>query len=214
MAAPPPFFLSRRFAPLFCCQFFAAFNDNFLKTALVFLILFHVGGGNAAALITLASAIFISPFFFMSGLAGELADRHDKARLAQWTKFSEMFVAALAALGYLQQSLPLLFVAVFGFGVLAALFGPVKYGLLPDQLRREELPAANALIEGATFIAILISPAQSPPTLFRPYRLRNAAENRQARRVLCPSSSARKRLWHSRSSFAEHGSAGLLLLFR
>ena len=37
---PPPLMLSRRFAPLFWCQFFAAFNDNFLKTALVFLILF------------------------------------------------------------------------------------------------------------------------------------------------------------------------------
>jgi len=37
----PPLMLSRRFAPLFWSQFFAAFNDNFLKTALVFLILFQ-----------------------------------------------------------------------------------------------------------------------------------------------------------------------------
>ena len=63
MPASPLLLLSRRFLPLFACQFFAAFNDNFLKTGLVFLILFHTGGGNAAALITLASAIFISPFF-------------------------------------------------------------------------------------------------------------------------------------------------------
>ena len=64
----PPLMLSRRFAPLFWCQFFAAFNDNFLKTALVFLILFQVGSANAPALITLASAVFIAPFFFLSGL--------------------------------------------------------------------------------------------------------------------------------------------------
>ena len=62
MRAPAPLMLSRRFAPLFWCQFFAAFNDNFLKTALVFLILFRAGGANTAALITLASAVFIAPF--------------------------------------------------------------------------------------------------------------------------------------------------------
>src|SRR6187551_248660 len=152
---PPPIMLSRRFAPLFCCQFFAAFNDNFLKTVLVFLILFRAGNANAAALISLASAVFIAPYFFFSALGGELADRYDKARVAQVIKFAEIFVAALAVWGYARQSLPILFGALLGFGVLAALFGPVKYGILPDHLRREELPAGNALVEGATFIAIL-----------------------------------------------------------
>ena len=146
--------LSRRFAPLFACQFFAAFNDNFLKTALVFLILFG-GRPDAEALITLASAIFIAPFFFLSALGGELADRYDKARVAQWLKFAEIFVAAVAVIGYARASLPILFTALAGFGVLAALFGPIKYGILPDHLAREKLPAANALVEGATFIAIL-----------------------------------------------------------
>ena len=53
------------------------------------------------------------------------------------------------------QSVPILFVALAGFGVMASLFGPIKYGILPDHLRREELPAGNALVEGATFVAIL-----------------------------------------------------------
>ena len=152
---PPPLLLSRRFAPLFACQFFAAFNDNFLKTALVFLILFRSGAANVEALITLASAIFIAPYFFLSALGGELADRFDKARVAQRLKFVEIFVAALAVIGYARGSLPILFSALFGFGALGSLFGPIKYGILPDHLRREELPAGNAMIEGATFIAIL-----------------------------------------------------------
>jgi len=152
---PTPLLLSRRFAPLFACQFFAAFNDNFLKTALVFAILFGSGSRDAEALITLASAIFIAPYFFLSALGGELADRFDKARVAQWLKFAELFVAALAALGYARASLPILFAALCGFGVLAALFGPIKYGILPDHLKREQLPGGNALIEGATFVAIL-----------------------------------------------------------
>ena len=152
-----PLLLSRRFAPLFWCQFFAAFNDNFLKTSLVFLILFGADAtqSGAAVLITLASAIFIAPFFFLSALGGEMADRHDKARLAQWLKFFEIFVAAIAVAGYANQSIVTMFVALGLFGVIAALFGPIKYGILPDHLPSEKLPAANALIEGATFIAIL-----------------------------------------------------------
>jgi acyl-[acyl-carrier-protein]-phospholipid O-acyltransferase/long-chain-fatty-acid--[acyl-carrier-protein] ligase len=148
--------LSRRFAPLFWCQFFAAFNDNFLKTALVFVVLFHLNARDAEALITLASAIFIAPYFFLSALGGELADRYDKALVAQRLKFIEIFVAALAAWGYVQASLPLLYGALLGFGILAALFGPIKYGILPDHLRREQLPTGNALVEGTTFVAILL----------------------------------------------------------
>ncbi len=151
-----PLILSRRFAPLFWCQFFAAFNDNFLKTALVFVILFQTGTHASEALITFASAVFIAPYFFLSALGGELADRYDKARVAKRLKFVEIFVAALAAIGYVWSSLPALFAALFGFGVLAALFGPIKYGILPDHLRREELPTGNALVEGATFVAILL----------------------------------------------------------
>jgi acyl-[acyl-carrier-protein]-phospholipid O-acyltransferase/long-chain-fatty-acid--[acyl-carrier-protein] ligase len=148
--------LSRRFAPLFWCQFFAAFNDNFLKTALVFVVLFHLNARDAEALITLASAIFIAPFFFLSALGGQLADRYDKALIARRLKFIEIFVAALAAWGYVQASLPLLYGALLGFGILAALFGPIKYGILPDHLQREQLPTGNALVEGATFVAILL----------------------------------------------------------
>jgi len=45
---------------------------------------------------------------------------------------------------------------LFLFGFMAALFGPIKYGILPDHLKLKELPAANALVEGATFCAILV----------------------------------------------------------
>jgi acyl-[acyl-carrier-protein]-phospholipid O-acyltransferase/long-chain-fatty-acid--[acyl-carrier-protein] ligase len=145
---------SRKFLPLFACQFFSAFNDNLLKTALVFLILFGAASGGAA-LITLASAIFIAPFFVLSGLGGELADRYDKAKIAQRLKLAEIAIAGLAVTGFFTHSIIVLFAALAGFGVVAALFGPIKYGILPDHLARERLPAANALIEGATFIAIL-----------------------------------------------------------
>jgi acyl-[acyl-carrier-protein]-phospholipid O-acyltransferase / long-chain-fatty-acid--[acyl-carrier-protein] ligase len=152
----PPLITSRRFAPLFWCQFFAAFNDNFLKTTLVFVVLFQSTTSDPEALITFASAVFIAPYFFLSALGGELADRYDKARVAQHLKFVEIAVAAVAVWGYMRASLLLLFIALSGFGILAALFGPIKYGILPDHLRRDQLPAGNALVEAATFVAILL----------------------------------------------------------
>ncbi|HVH82198.1 MAG TPA: MFS transporter, partial [Stellaceae bacterium] len=147
--------VSRRFAPLFWCQFFSAFNDNFLKNALALLILLRIGGQTSEALVTLAGGIFIAPFFLLSAFGGELADRCDKALVARRLKLIEIGAAAIAIGGFQLASLPLLFLALFMFGVIGALFGPIKYGLLPDHLKREELPAGNALIEGATFLAIL-----------------------------------------------------------
>lgn len=146
---------SRRFAPLFWCQFFAAFNDNFLKNALVLLILFKIGGAEGESLVSLAGAIFIAPFFVLSALGGQIADKFDKAVVAQRLKLVEIGAAGVAVLGFRSASVPILLGALFLFGVLGALFGPIKYGILPDHLRQEELPAGNALVEGATFLAIL-----------------------------------------------------------
>src|SRR5208337_3696806 len=120
---------SRRFAPLFWCQFFSAFNDNFVRNMLAMLILFRFGG--------------------------EIADSHDKALVARRLKLAEIGVQMIAAAGFAFSSLTLLYVALFGLGCIAALFGPIKYGILPDHLRREELVSANALVEGATFAAII-----------------------------------------------------------
>ena len=146
----------RRFAPLFWTQFLSAFNDNFLKNALIFLIMFKLPAGHAQSLITLAGGLFILPFFLLSGIGGEMADRYDKALVAQRLKLVELSAAALSVAGFTLQSVPLLFIALVLFGTVAALFGPIKYGILPDHLQRHELPAGNALVEGATFVAILI----------------------------------------------------------
>jgi acyl-[acyl-carrier-protein]-phospholipid O-acyltransferase / long-chain-fatty-acid--[acyl-carrier-protein] ligase len=152
-----PLMVSRHFAPLFWCQFLSAFNDNFLKNALVFLILFGMPGARGEALITVAGGVFIFPFFVLSGLGGQLADRFDKARVTRYLKFAEIAAAGLAAAGFATQSLPILFASLLLFGIVAALFGPIKYGILPDYLPTTALPAGNALIEGGTFLAILLA---------------------------------------------------------
>ena len=150
--------LDRRFAALFWCQGFAAFNDNFLKSALTVLLLYRHGPA-ALPLVALAGGVFIAPFVFLSGLGGEVADRIDKARVASILKLIEIAAAGLAVAGFLLNAIPILFAALLAFGVLAALFSPVKYGSLPELLHPDELPQANALIDFATFLAILAGTA-------------------------------------------------------
>jgi len=147
---------SRRFAPLFWAQFCSALNDNVLKNALVIMLLYGAVATHGDALVTVAGAVFIFPFFILSGLGGELADKYVKGVVARRLKFVEIFAAGFAALGFFMHSIPLLFVALALFGIVAALFGPVKYAMLPDQLTVGELATGNALVEGATFMAILI----------------------------------------------------------
>jgi MFS family permease len=160
-SAPPLVMLAsllcaRRFAGLFWCQFFSVFNDNFVRNMLAMLILFRLGERNAGPLVTLAVGAFIAPSLVLSGLGGELADAHDKAWLARRLKLAEIPVQLIAALGLVLSSLPLLYAALFGLGIIGALFSPVKYGILPDLLAKEELLAGNALVEAATFVAIFL----------------------------------------------------------
>ncbi|MFN0218636.1 MAG: acyl-[ACP]--phospholipid O-acyltransferase [Hyphomicrobium sp.] len=147
---------ARRFAALFWCQFLSALNDNLLKNALAMLVVYKLAMENGPVLGTLAGAVLIVPFFLFSALAGQLADKYDKAMIASRLKLLEIPVAATAAIGFLIPSVSLLFVALLAFGTLSAFFGPVKYGLLPVHLETRELPAGNALVEGATFMAILL----------------------------------------------------------
>ncbi|WP_301103183.1 MFS transporter [Propionivibrio sp.] len=150
---------TRRFAPFFATQFLGAFNDNLFKNALVVLLTFQAASWTTLVpemLTNLAAGIFILPFFLFSATAGQLADKIDKAKLARLVKVLEMAIMGVAALGFFMHSLTVLLGALFLLGLHSALFGPVKYAILPQHLREEELVGGNALVESGTFVAILI----------------------------------------------------------
>jgi acyl-[acyl-carrier-protein]-phospholipid O-acyltransferase/long-chain-fatty-acid--[acyl-carrier-protein] ligase len=151
--------VTRRFLPLFITQFLGAFNDNTFKNALVILITYRISqaaGLNAQVLVTLAAGIFILPFFLFSATAGQLADKYEKSRLIGIIKFAEILLMLLAAAGFYTQSVTLLMGVLFLLGMQATFFGPVKYAILPNQLREDELIAGNGLIEAGTFLSILL----------------------------------------------------------
>ena len=150
---------ARRFGPLFVTQFLGAFNDNLFKTAFVFLVAFHLRAGDpvgAATLATVATGVFIVPFLLFSGMAGEIADARDKAWVAQGVKIAEIGFMVLGAAALSLQSVALALIVIFLMGVHSTVFGPVKYAILPQHLREDELLLGTGLVEGATFVAILL----------------------------------------------------------
>ncbi len=150
---------TKRFLPLLVTLVLGALNDNFFKNALVILILYRLAERasiDGQVLIPLAAGIFILPFFLFSATAGQLADRFDKARLIRAVKLAEIAIMAFAAYGFLTRNHVLLLTALFLMGAQSAFFGPVKYAILPDHLAPGELITGNAIIEAATFLAILL----------------------------------------------------------
>jgi 1-acyl-sn-glycerol-3-phosphate acyltransferase len=149
----------RRFAPFFGVQFLGALNDNAFKQALVILLAYQTAAFTTLStdvLQNLAQALFVLPFLLFSATAGQLADKYEKSRLIRITVLIEVAVMALGAVGFLLHSIETLFIALFLGGVQSALFGPVKYAILPQQLADQELIGGNALVETGTSIAILL----------------------------------------------------------
>ncbi|MDH5434241.1 MAG: MFS transporter [Gammaproteobacteria bacterium] len=149
----------RRFLPFFITQALGALNDNVFKNALVIIIAFKASNKIALdpkILVNVAAVLFILPFFLFSATAGQISDKFEKSRTIRYVKLAEILIMALAVIGlYFDHIYWLLFV-LFLMGFQSTLFGPIKYGLLPQHLHTEELTGGNALVETGTFLAILI----------------------------------------------------------
>jgi MFS family permease len=159
MSTPLYLLKTRRFAPLFGTQFLGAFNDNLFKNTLAVLLTFQAAEWTSispALLAPLIGAIFIAPFFLFSGLAGELADKYDKAHLARFVKVWEIALMVIATVGFAIHSFTILIIVVFGMGMQSTIFGPIKYSIIPQHMGENELISANALVESGTFAAILL----------------------------------------------------------
>ncbi|ATH07366.1 hypothetical protein BIY24_05265 [Halobacteriovorax marinus] len=149
----------KRFFPLFWTMFLGALNDNFFKNALVIIIAYKsvsLMGLNSHALVAMAGGIFILPFFLFSATAGQLSDKLSKSTLVKYTKVTEFIIMLVAGLGFLTDNFYILMVTLFLMGTQSSFFGPLKYGIIPQLLDRDELVAGNAVVGGGTFLAILL----------------------------------------------------------
>jgi 1-acyl-sn-glycerol-3-phosphate acyltransferase len=146
----------KRFLPFFITQLLGAFNDNIFKQSLILAILFKISSGaDKALLINLCALLFILPFFLFSALGGQFGEKFAKDSLIRKIKFAEIVIMLLGAVGVLLGNLPMMLTVLFAMGSQSALFGPVKYSILPQHLDEQELVGGNALVEMGTFLAIL-----------------------------------------------------------
>lgn len=146
----------KRFLPFFITQLLGAFNDNIFKQSLILAILFKISSGaDKALLINLCALLFILPFFLFSALGGQFGEKFAKDSLIRKIKFAEIVIMLLGAVGVLLGNLPMMLAVLFAMGTQSALFGPVKYSILPQHLEEQELVGGNALVEMGTFLAIL-----------------------------------------------------------
>jgi MFS family permease len=153
-----------RFRPFFLTQLAGAFNDNLYKNGLTIFIAFQaasVSQEESNTLVNIAAGLFILPFFLFSPIAGQLADKHEKSMLIRRIKLLEIAIMLLGAAAFMLQSPAMLVAILFLMGTQSALFGPVKYSLLPQALRPAELVGGNAMVEFGTFIAILSASTSS-----------------------------------------------------
>ncbi|TJY63041.1 MFS transporter [Sinimarinibacterium sp. CAU 1509] len=150
---------AKRFGPFFATQTLGAFNDNVFKNALIILVTFGIAGLSPEDIniyVNLAGGLFILPFFLFSATAGQIAEKYEKAALIRAIKLLEIIIMLTAVFGLISANIHVLLGVLFLMGAQSALFGPVKYSILPQHLREDELVGGNALVEAATFLAILL----------------------------------------------------------
>ncbi|MUK24954.1 MFS transporter [Aliivibrio fischeri] len=158
MAKQAKLLTQRRFLPYFLTQSLGAFNDNIFKNTLLLFVAFASVDSlpiSSNLFINLAAGLFILPFFLFSAFAGVLADKYEKSAFIRKVKLAEIIIMLFGAIAFVLNDFTLLLILLFLMGTQSAFFGPVKYALLPQQLKEDELVSGNALVETGTFLAIL-----------------------------------------------------------
>ena len=166
-------------------SFFGAANDNILKQILTLMV---VGGGIWANVLGegtqgIVSLVLTVPFIFLSGYAGQVADRFSKRTVILWVKIAEIPIAVIAMLGLLLGNFWLSLFALLLLAIQSSFYGPAKFGVIPDVVEDEQLSQANGLINAITNIGVILgSVAAGPladmyyPTIEKPMEAVGVAE--------------------------------------
>lgn len=150
---------NKNFLALFVTQFCGALNDNVFKNALIILMTYKeatILGLDTKSIVALAGGIFILPFFIFSAWAGQISDRYQRTNLARGVKWAELLIMLICSFGFLSHQFEFLLLGLFLMGLHSTFFGPIKYSIIPDLVKKEKLNAANAYVESGTFMAILL----------------------------------------------------------
>jgi MFS family permease len=149
----------RRFVPLWASQTLGAFNDNLLRWSLVFMASYQgvsFFGLPREEVTSIAGAMFTAGIFLFSAVAGQLADRFDRMQIMRTTKFAEIAIMVMAALGLIIGNAYIAFAALLLMGAQSAFFNPARQAAMPNMLQDHELVAGNGVISGLINVAALM----------------------------------------------------------
>ncbi|WP_261343331.1 MFS transporter [Novipirellula galeiformis] len=154
----PSHLLRRGFLGLLAAQFFGAMNDNVLKGVLTFMVIQgglwagDLGEGGQG----IVGICFTLPFIFLSGYAGQIADRYSKRTVTMWVKIIEIPIVILAGIGFMMGSLWVTLMALLALTCQSSFFGPAKYGMIPELVDASDLSRANGTINMMTNVAVIV----------------------------------------------------------
>jgi LPLT family lysophospholipid transporter-like MFS transporter len=140
--------MSRNLYALVGAQFLSAFADNAILFTVIAIVL-HAGERGAWYVPALQS-VFLVAYVVLTPWVGALADRFPKPRVLIFANL----IKAAGGFFVLMGLEPLVGYGVIGIG--AAVYGPAKYGILPELTGADHLVKANSWVEGATIAAILL----------------------------------------------------------
>ena len=147
----------RGFWALIATQFQGAYSDNVLRNLLLAMVVgMGLGKDERDTFVAVVTFLFSMPFVLFSMSGGWLADHFSKRQVTIWTKVMEIGAMTIATAGLAMHARTLTLVALGLVATQAALFGPSKYGLLPELLPAKRLSWGNGVIELGTFLAIII----------------------------------------------------------
>jgi acyl-[acyl-carrier-protein]-phospholipid O-acyltransferase/long-chain-fatty-acid--[acyl-carrier-protein] ligase len=154
--------LSASFRWLNATQFLGALNDNLFKLLVSFFLIRSFGAVHSSEVAGYAGLLFALPFLLFTPAAGVLADRFSKRTIVVLAKALEIVVMALGVAAFLAGSAPMLYAVLFLMSAQSALFGPAKYGIIPELVDRAQLSLANSRIVSLTYLAIIFGTFGAP----------------------------------------------------
>jgi acyl-[acyl-carrier-protein]-phospholipid O-acyltransferase/long-chain-fatty-acid--[acyl-carrier-protein] ligase len=137
-------------------QFLGALNDNIYKLLIVYFLISVEGIQNSAWILAATGAVFVLPFLLFSASSGTLADRSSKRNIIIFTKILELLVMSLALLFFWYESVGGSYLVLFLLATQSAIFGPSKYGIIPELVPDDHISRANGLMTSFTFLAIIL----------------------------------------------------------
>ena len=177
---------NRGFLSLLAISFFGAANDNILKQILILMV---AGGGLWANRLGdgsqgVVGLVLTLPFIFLSGYAGQLADKFSKQQVILWVKIAEIPIALLAFAGLIFASFWLSLLALLLLAVQSSFYGPAKFGSIPDLVDDHRLSQANGFINALSNVAVILGSLAAGPLADMYYPMIKASELETPRAIV------------------------------